>query len=124
MSAVSFNLLSHETELSYSGAAVKAGAYYGSIEGLHTVSVSCNNFTGRFYVEGSLSLTPDESDWFALEIEPVTLYKEYTGFSGTEGFTFKANILSIRARVDRDYLAAPTYDQVSHGAVSKSLVNM
>lgn len=124
MSSISYSLLSHELELSYTGDNVRAGAFYGNTDGVHTVSWTCNNFTGRFVIEGTLSAEPTESDWFMIELDPITQYKEYTAYSGTEGLSFKMNLMFIRARVDRDYLAAGEYNHSMHGAVSKALVNV
>lgn len=124
MSTISYSLLSNEQQLSYSGDKVRADAYYGNSDGIHTVSFTFGNFTGRVYIEGTLSSNPTESDWFPIEFEPITFYKEYDAFSGTEGFTFKVNLLYVRARVDRDYLGANEYNETAHGSITKSLVNV
>lgn len=124
MSSISYILLTHEEELTYSGDKVRADAFYGNTDGIHTVSVGYTNFTGRFVIEGTLSATPADTDWFAIELTPTNFYQEYTAATGTDGFTFKMNILFIRARVDRDYLGAGSYNSSTHGSVNKALVNV
>ena len=124
MSSISFTLLTHQEELSYAGPALRADAYYGNTDGIHTVSVNYTNFTGRLYIEGTLVLNPVESDWFVVSIDDTTAYKEYTAANSTEGFTFKMNLMNVRARVDRDYLAAGSYNFSNHGAVNKALLNV
>ena len=49
-----------------------------------------NNFTGRFFIEGSLATVPTEDDWFAINIgNNVVNYMEATAHTGVEAKTFQ-----------------------------------
>lgn len=134
MSAVSYTLLTHQNELNYTGEQIRADAFYGNTDGLHTVSVKLDNFVGRLFIEGTLASEPTESDWFPFYLTSGTTYKQYpfnssvptgvVGDSGTDGFTFRANVMYIRARVDRTHLNANAYDQTAHGRIDKILLNV
>ena len=118
-------LTSGQEQLDYTGTPVRADGWYGYPDGLHTVAIYVQNFVGRVYIEGSLSIQPTEEDWFAIRLTPDAEYVQYplnpnnpsSGFVGGAsvsgdtsvlGFTFKANILWIRARVHRTYIFVPT----------------
>ena len=113
---------------------VKADGYYGQTDGLHTVSATVTNFQGRLYLEGSLATEPTAGDWFPIYLTSGQAYRQYPvatpsgtnnlGDTTTEAWTFRANILWIRARVDRDYLGAGSYVSNDHGTVDKILLNL
>ena len=137
MSATSITLLTNQSSLSYSGDAVKADGYYGKTDGVHTVSVTVNNFVGRIHIEASLATTPTAADWFPIYLTSGNSFKQYPvtavpsgvnnlGDTATEAWTFRANILWIRARVDRSALnpLPPSYDPNLHGMVDKILLNL
>jgi hypothetical protein len=138
MSATSVTILTHQNELNYSSDPIKADGYYGQTDGVHTVSVSVVNFRGRIHLEGSLATNPTEADWFPIYLTSGNSYREYPinstsptgennlGDTVTEAWTFRANLLWIRARVDRTALVpAPTeYINSEHGSVNKILLNL
>jgi hypothetical protein len=137
MSATSITLLTNQDSLNYSGNAVKGDGYYGQTDGVHTVSVSINNFVGRIHIEASLATNPTNTDWFPIYLTSGNSFKQYpvtgtpSGSNGlgdttTEAWTFRANILWIRARVDRSYLdpAPGQYVSADHGTVEKILLNL
>lgn len=137
MSATSITLLTNQSSLSYSGDAVKADGYYGKTDGVHTVSVTVNNFVGRIHIEASLATTPTAADWFPIYLNSGNSFKQYpvtatpSGAGGvgdtiTEAWTFRANLLWIRARVDRSYISPTPAQYVSsdHGTVEKILLNL
>lgn len=134
MSNVSYTMLTHKAELSYKGDNIKADAFYGNTDGLQTVSVKFDDFVGRVYIEGTLATTPTEQDWFPIYLTSGTTYKQYpvnsavptgtVGDTGTDGFTFRVNAIYLRARIDRSYLGAGTYSQVSHGRIDQILLNV
>jgi len=135
MSATSVTVLINQNSLSYSSDKVKADGYYGRTDGLHTVSSSITNFQGRIHLEGSLATEPTEDDWFPIYLTSGNSFRQYpvtsapSGSNGlgdttTEAWTFRANILWLRARVDRDYLNAGSYDNAQHGTVDKILLNL
>ena len=45
---------------------VPADSYYGFTDGLHTVSISLDGFTGSIALEGTLATTPGATDWFRI----------------------------------------------------------
>jgi len=138
MSATSITLLTNQNELNFSGDKVKADGYYGQTDGLHTVSISLVNFQGRVHLEGTLAPDPEERDWFPIYLTSGTSYRQYPvnsqlpsgsntlGDTVTEAWTFRANILWLRARVDRTALdPLPTeYNSAEHGMVNKILLNL
>jgi hypothetical protein len=134
MSQISYTLLTHSPELSYSGNPVRVDVFGGNTQNLHTVSSSANNFIGRIYIEGTIATSPTENDWFPIYLTSGTSYRQYPvnstiptgnnqGDTRTEGFTFRANLLYIRARIDRSYLNATSYDQTIHGSINSILLN-
>lgn len=134
MSQISYTLLTHLPELSYSGNPVRVDVFGGNTQNLHTVSASVSNFIGRIYIEGTLAASPTENDWFPVYLTSGTSYRQYPvnsvnptgtnqGDTRTEGFTFRANLLYIRARVDRVYLNATSYNQTIHGSIDTILLN-
>ena len=135
MSTTSVTVLSNENLLTYSGDKIKADGYYGHTDGVHTVSATVTNFQGRIHLEGSLATEPTEADWFPIYLTSGNSFRQYPvtsvpsgsnslGDTTTEAWTFRANILWIRARVDRVYLSAGSYDVALHGIVDKILLNL
>ena len=134
MSTVSYTMLTNKNELSYTGDNIRADAFYGNTDGLHTVSVKFDDFVGRIYIEGTLASNPEETDWFPIYLTSGTSYKQYpvnsasptgiVGDTGTDGFTFRVNVIYLRARVDRDYLGASDYDLAAHGRIDQLLLNV
>ena len=72
---------------------VPADSYYGFTDGLHTVSISLDGFTGSIALEGTLATTPTESDWF-----DVHTYTE-TSATGSKVANFTGNYVWIRAKL-------------------------
>lgn len=105
------------------GEPVRADAYFGLTDGLHTVAIYFQNFIGRVYIEASLSNDPQEDEWFPINLNGELPYLQYTkadgsllhtptglsdqhlGKNGVEAFTFQGNFLYLRARVDRSYIS-------------------
>jgi len=136
MSTTSINILPSQAVLSYTGDKQKGDGYFGQTDGVHTVSARVSNFVGRIHLEGSLATDPSETDWFPIALTSGQWYRQYPvlatpsgngglGDTTTEAWTFRANLLWIRARVDRSYITpAPTYDIAAHGTVDKILLNL
>lgn len=109
------------------GDPVRADGWYGHNDGLYTLAVYIVNFTGRIIIEGSISTNPSEDDWFPIKLNGCN-YLEYpvneafptspdgNGDTGVYGFTFKANLVWIRAKVVRDYL---DIDETDYAEVAK-----
>lgn len=135
MSTTSVTVLTNQNSLTYASDKTQADGYYGHTDGVHTVSATVTNFQGRLYIEGSLATDPGAGDWFPIYLTSGNPYRQYpvtsvpSGSNGlgdttTEAWTFRANILWIRARVDRDYMGVSSYDQSLHGTVDKILLNL
>jgi hypothetical protein len=116
------------------GDPVHADGWYGFSEGLHTVSIHTANFTGRIWIQASLALEPTEDDWFDIWLREGTPYLEFpfnpsapTGYlqgdTTNMAFTFKANILWVRAKMDRDYLEIVEPYDGSYGVINKIVLS-
>jgi len=121
---------------SVSGEAIRADAWFGLKDGLHTVTFHMEDFTGRIYIEASLETEPAEIDWFPVHLNGGNAYMQYpldplvpTGTAGdtfVDAFTFQGNFLYLRARIDRSYyVPVPTTDDEKSllGSVKKILLN-
>jgi hypothetical protein len=127
---------STQGQMNMTGDAVKADGWYSFIDGLHTIAIYVQNFTGRVSVQASLALEPQEQDWFDIQLTSSTSYVEFPlvpnnptgqngGDTGCSAYTFKVNALWLRARMDREYLGANNDpDTISQlGVVSQILLS-
>lgn len=108
------------TNLNLVGDAVPGDSYYGYTDGIHTVAVYGQNLSGRIRVQGTLATTPTEDDWFDILLTGLP-YKDYTNFTGVEGFTFTANLVFLRATLDRTALGITDVSQA--GWIEKIYLN-
>lgn len=110
-----------------------SGGYYGSTTGLHTISFTLREFTGRIYVLATLASNPTEQDWFPIKFqESCKYYLEFTdmdvynpstaqinrerGTTGTFAETLTGNFTYIKVGIDRDYISTNPDD------IQKSMV--
>lgn len=64
----------------------KAAGYYGTTSGLHTLTVTTTpNFLGTIKVQGTLSLDPQEADWFDIEDGLFTYTYSSPGYNAGSG---------------------------------------
>jgi len=104
------------------GEPVRADAYYGYTDGIHTAQVIYQNFVGGFGLQGTLALNPKAEDWFWININPVgdsvSPYITFPldalaptgsngGDTGSIATTFVGNFVFLRAVVTRDYIQPP-----------------
>ena len=119
-------------QMNVTGAPFKAAGYFGYSRGVHTVCWYLDNFVGRVYIEASLATTPCDTDWFAINLAGLTPYVQYPidptnptgqhgGDSGIDDYTFQANLVWLRIRIDRTYLVNPNVNFV--GSIQKALLN-
>lgn len=108
------------TNLDLVGDAVPGDSYYGYTDGIHTVAIYGQNLSGRIRVQGTLATTPTEDDWFDILLSGLP-YKDYTNFTGVEGFTFTANLVFLRATLDRTALGISDVTQA--GWIEKIYLN-
>lgn len=102
------------------GDPVPGDSYYGYTDGLHTVAIYGQNLSGRVRVQGTLSNSPTEDDWFDILISGLP-YKDYSNYTGVEGFTFTANLVFLRATLDRTSLGIT--DPNTAGYIEKIYLN-
>lgn len=118
----------------------RGAGYSNTLGNNHTVSITLNNFTGRIYIEGSLSEKPSETDWVQIPlldnmpyvefprrimkpVGPLNAYGQATGDTISVAYNFTGNFIWLRARVDRTYLVPPPTDANLVGSVTKILLN-
>lgn len=124
------------------GDAIRADAYYGRTDGIHTVQVVVNNFTGSFGIQGTLATEPTEADWFDINlnanwnVSSASPYITYPvnplaptgqdGDSGTRAFTFVGNFVFLRAILDRSTIPEPSPLSLTTqlGQIDKVLLSM
>ena len=107
--------LTGATSLDTTGTAVPGDSYYGYADGIHTVAIYGSNLSGRVSIQGTLATTPTEADWFDILLTGLP-YKDYTSFTGVQGFTFVANLVYLRAKLDRTSLGITDYTLAGHVA--------
>ena len=112
--------LTGATELDTVGTAVPGDSYYGYTDGVHTVAVYGDSLSGRITIQGTLATTPTEDDWFDILLQGLP-YKDYTAFTGVEGFTFVANLVHLRAKLNRTVMGIT--DFTTAGTVGKIYLN-
>jgi hypothetical protein len=116
-------LLTNKNELSFTGTKIPSDAYYGFTDGLHSISIDVTSFIGRIYIEGTLALNPTDNDWFTVSLDPINGFLEYNDETSVNGYTFRGNLMYIRARIDRDYLPGSP-DLSTLGSINKILLNV
>ena len=117
------------------GDAVHADGWYGFSDGRHTISIHTSNFTGRIRIQASLALEPQDNDWFDIWLTEGTPFLQFpinpqfpsghlSGDTSSLALTFKANVLWVRARMDRDYLTTSEPYDGSYGVVNKIVLSI
>ena len=114
-----FMLSNTGTKWNVFGEPVRADAYYGYTDGIHTVQVIYQNFGGGFGLQGTLALDPQPEDWFYIKLNPWgdinTPFITYPidpfaptgangGDTGSMATTFIGNFVYLRAVLTRDYI--------------------
>lgn len=90
--------------LVYKSTPVKGDGYYGTSDGMHTVTYTATpTFVGNIYMQGSLASQPAESDWFKITATTV-IYTEQNDRSTTtvDYFNFIGNFVWVRGVVAID----------------------
>lgn len=70
------------TALTYFSDKLKGSGYYGNTDGFHTVQTHITNFIGKVEIQGSLSETPSNTDWFVISFGSNVLTMDTTGAIG------------------------------------------
>ena len=108
------------TNLDLIGEAVPGDSYYGFTDGLHTIAIYGQDLTGRVKIQGTLATNPTDEDWFNVLIDGLP-FKDYNKFTGVEGYTFTANLVFLRAILDRTSLGQTDISTV--GYIDKIYLN-
>lgn len=125
------------------GQPIRADGFFGNTDGLHTVSLTVKNFIGGFRLQGTLSLTPTEEDWFDIVLQgynccvtdstvrfPLDEFQptgDNGGDSGTIAFTFIGNFTMLRARQERTYISElpPNFNEFQNfGVIDRVLLSL
>lgn len=111
------------TNFNFTSPEIRADAFYGYTDGLHTVAFYFSNFTGKLYLEGTLANVPTSTDWFPLSIQPPNDFMQLTTHSGVVARSFQGNFMFVRVRIDRDYLTPAHNNDLGWGQISQVLLN-
>jgi hypothetical protein len=89
-------------------------AYYGKKSGLITFGVYATGYTGKFYMQGTTSYQPVESDWFDIDLGMMTFYYQFVGFTGIEPFNIESNLKYLRTK----------HEDLSVGSIDKVVIRV
>ena len=100
--------------LVYSSDPIKGDGYFGRSDGVHTAQIQITDFIGKVEIQGSLSSTPSEVDWFTVQMgtgnasvdttglireENITFVSYFTATSSINSYNFTGNYVWVRAKV-------------------------
>lgn len=88
---------------SFKSAPQKGDGYYGTSDGLHTVTYTVTpNFAGSLCMQATLATNPSENDWFTATNTTVNYQFPIVPASTTTNYVnFTGNFVWVRAKVDR-----------------------
>lgn len=131
------------TQWNVYGDPVRADAYYGYTDGIHTVQVIYQNFVGGFGLQGTLALDPKPEDWFWIKLNTwgdvnnpfITFPQEQLeptglngGDTGSMATTFIGNFVFLRAVLTREYIqppvANPQWQTWQYGQIDSVLLSL
>lgn len=73
--------------------------YFDKKNSMVTIAVYGTEYTGEFYIEGTLFDNPTENDWFNIILGTYTEpFYPYDNFTGIDPWTFRSNVKWVRAR--------------------------
>lgn len=76
------------TTQTHTGEKFRGDGYYGRSDGLHTVQIDIDGFLGKLEIQGSLSIDPQDDDWFTIELGTGSQSIDTTGLLREENITF------------------------------------
>lgn len=83
---------------SYTSDKAKGDGYFGSSDGLHTVTYTVvENFIGNIKIQATLAADPTEDDWF--DVTDTTITYPFPGENNTQYANFTGLFVWIRAVV-------------------------
>lgn len=124
MARVANMLSATGSQFNVTGNKIRADAYYGFTDGLHTISIHPATFTGRVTIQATLVVEPVDADWFNLDLTDSTDAIEFTDSSEAQARTFQGNFVYLRVVINRDYLGSGLdNDDLIYGQVTKVLLS-
>ena len=79
-------------QVSVTGEKIRADGWYGSKDGLHTIQITTANFRGRIAIQASLASSPQEDDWFFINLAGSNQYLIYDcAESSTKAYNITGN---------------------------------
>lgn len=102
------------TALLYNSNRIKGDGYFGGSDGFHTVQLQVTNFIGKVQVQGTLSTSPAEADWFTVKLGVNSFTVDTTGLvsessissvdytqasTDIKSYNFSGNYVWLRAKV-------------------------
>lgn len=105
--------LSNEGTRLFKSLPEKGDGYYGSADGLHTVTYTVTpNFEGTLTMQATLATSPVEADWFTVNNTSVTYQTPIVPATTTTNYVnFTGNFVWVRAVVHRS-------DNLTNGSVT------
>ena len=81
------------TPVTVTGSHFKGDGYYGRSDGLHTVQYDYVGVHGSIAIQATLATTPEETDWFYVDVQTLT------GSTGPTIVNFTGNYIWLRAEL-------------------------
>lgn len=116
------------------GEQFRTDSWYGYTDGFQTISITYQHFYGDFHLQGTLSTSPGDGDWFDVKISDADAtipYLEFNGESGIKGINFRGNFTFVRASMERssrlDLEPNPSFPELSkstQGTIDKVILAM
>lgn len=117
-------LASTGTQFNVTSDKVRGDSFYGYTDGLHTIAFYLSGFIGKIYLEGTLATTPEEVDWFIINMDGAVAPLVYAAAtSSTVARTFEGNFVYLRVRIDRDHISPANNDSMQNGQLTQVLLN-
>lgn len=105
----------------------RADGWWGHTDGLHTVQLNYTSLIGKFSLQGTLSLNPEESDWFYIDInneDGSIPCVEYNGETGIAAFSFVGNFTFLRVKLTREDMDPEPQNTAPYGHIDKVLLSL
>jgi len=98
--AINFNNINPPLSVTFVTSRFPGSAFKDIHTALQTFSIKTTNFSGTFYVQGSLEENPDTSNggWFNIPIDPTTNTDniQYNNYTGMDIYNFDGNYVWLR----------------------------
>lgn len=96
------------------GSIMYGPTYYGKSNGLVTLAVYVSGYSGKFFLQGTTAIEPQDDDWFDIELGVQNYYHMFNGETGIEAFNFQSNIMFFRGK----------WELTGNGTVDKLLIRL